>query len=339
MKASKKMNESDVDITENMAFQHNTSCQMISVIIPTKNEGGVLGQCLDSIFSQHVNPIEVIVVDGGSTDNTLDIAKKYDVRIIKEGRFSSPANARNLGAEYAKGDVLLIMDADIILHQDCLKNALRFFKDERIAALLPSDVGHDHSYLEYIQRKWNEGSRTSFSIGFQPAKARTSGLIVFFKKVVFDKIRFDVKYGFGEDDHLSTELEQEFKACGILHAESCKVISHSPHTIRELASRYMWWGRTFPAYFADHANPKTLLNLCGLLMSILVVSVAWVSIALPPARTLFMPILLVFIARISTVCLRSRSVLFFQFAFFDLARSFFFLAGLVQSLFVSKKGR
>jgi len=106
--------------------------ERISVIIPTKNEGDMLESCLKSIFSQSIDPLEVIIVDGGSTDNTLDIAKKFDVKVIEEGKFSSPANARNLGAENAEGEVLLIMDADVILQNDCLKCALKTFEDKDV---------------------------------------------------------------------------------------------------------------------------------------------------------------------------------------------------------------
>ncbi len=311
--------------------------QTISVIIPTKNEEDVIEECLMSIFNQSVNPLEVIIVDGCSTDHTLDIAKKFNVTIIKEGEFSSPANARNVGAENAKGDIILLMDADVLLEHDCLERASEVFMDDNVIAAVPSELGYNHSYLELIQRKWNEGLRTSVNIGLQ--RVTTSGLVAFFRKEVFEKIKFDTAFGFGEDDDFSTRLRKEFDGYKILTAEDCKVIAHSPHTIGELAARYVWWGRTFLAYLGKHINLKSFLNMGSLLLPTLVTFSFFSWLLVPPAGVLFGVLLFLFVLKILIVCIRSRSLLFFQFFFFDLTRSLFFFAGLVQSLFTTKKGR
>jgi len=313
------------------------SYNTVSIIIPTKNEEKVLEECLRSISSQSVCPLEVIVVDGGSTDDTLYIAKRFDVNIVKEEEPSSPANARNLGAEKAKGKILLMMDADTVLHNDCLRHALEIFEDKNVIALLPSIVNQDHSYLELIQRKWNEASRTSMTIGLK--KARTSGFVIFFRREVFGKVKFNTTYGFGEDDDFSTRLEREFKDRKILVAEDCKVISHSPHTIKELAARYMWWGRTFFAYAFRHFGLKSILNMGSLLLPVFVVFTLSIYLLFPQTLPLFISLLSLFIVKITVICLRSRSAFFVQFTIFDLTRSFFFVAGLAQSLFAGRKGR
>jgi len=309
----------------------------MSIIIPTKNEENVLEECLSSIFNQSVCPLEVIIVDGGSTDDTLYIAKRFDVKLVKEEGLSSPANARNLGAERAKGKILLMMDADTVLHNDCLRHALEIFVDKDVIAMLPSILNQDHSYLELIQRKWNEASRTPMTIGLR--KSKTSGFVIFFRKEVFEKIRFNTTYGFGEDDDFSVRLEKEFKDRKILVAEDCKVISHSPHTIKELAARYMWWGRTFFAYAFRHFGLKSILNMGSLLLPVFVVLTLFIYLIFPQILPLFILLLSLFIVKITVICLRSRSSFFVQFTLFDLARSFFFVAGLAQSLFASKKGR
>ena len=318
-------------------MQDEKPFEMISIIIPTKNEEDVLEECLRSIFSQSVNPVEVIIVDGSSTDNTLNIAKKFDVKILKEEGFSSPANARNLGAENAKGDILLIMDADIVLHKDCLKHALEIFNDKNVISVLPSELNLDHSHLELIQRKWNEGSRTSMSIGLR--KAKTSGLVAFFRRKVFERVKFDKTYGFGEDDDFSTRLEKDFEGYKTLVAANCKVISHSPHTIKEFATRYMWWGRTFFAYLYDHFGLKSILNMTSLLLPMFLMFTVFIYPVFPWTGPLCIFLLSLFVIKILVICFRSKSALFIQFVLFDLARSFFFVVGLVQSLFISKKGR
>jgi glycosyltransferase involved in cell wall biosynthesis len=80
-----------------------------SVIIPSKNEEKHIGPLLEDIKYQTSQPIEVILADNESTDRTRDIAREYGIKIIKGGL---PGPARNRGAEVAKGDVLIFLDAD-----------------------------------------------------------------------------------------------------------------------------------------------------------------------------------------------------------------------------------
>jgi len=309
----------------------------VSIVIPTKNEEDMLEKCLKSILAQSSCPLETIIVDGGSTDNTLFIAKKYDAKIIKEGEYSSPANARNVGAQNAKGDILLIMDADIMLHRHCIARALELFRKKNVIAIIPTDLNYNHSYVESIQRKWNEGARTSINIGLRNAKV--SGLVIFIRKKVFEKVRFNTEYGFGEDDDFSMRLEEEFKGSRILVPENCKVISHHPHTFREFATRYIWWGRTFFLYMAKHFCFRSFLNLSSFLLPILVLLSFFTSLMLPNLRIFSITFFSLFIIKIFIICVRSRSMLFLQFAFFDITRSFFFALGLIQSVFTTQKGR
>ncbi|MCM1231281.1 MAG: glycosyltransferase family 2 protein [Ruminococcus flavefaciens] len=86
----------------------------ISVIIPTYNREKTIIRCLDSIFKQTYPVYEVIVVDDGSTDETLNIIKNQysdDVRIIKQ-RHKGAQAARNVGVIAAKGEYIAFLDSD-----------------------------------------------------------------------------------------------------------------------------------------------------------------------------------------------------------------------------------
>lgn len=320
-----------------IVMQGQKSQELISVIIPTKNEGDMLEACLSSVYTQSLSPFEVIIVDGGSTDNTLNIAEKFGAKVIKEQGFSSPANARNLGVKSSRGTILLITDADVILDKDCLKEAVEIFGDKEIIAVLPSEENIDDSYIELLQRKWNQGSRSSAGIGVK--RAVTSGFVVFFRREVLESVNFDTRYGFGEDDDLNTRIQKEFKGCRTVIAPNCRVISHSPHTLKEFGARYKWWGRTFFAYFSKHIGFKSILNLGSLVLPVFVLVLCFASLLSSNLFVFVAVLLALFVARILIVCFRSRSVLFIQFVCFDLARSFFFLVGLLQSLFIKGKGR
>ena len=88
----------------------------VSVIIPIYNAYDFLRPCMDSVLDQTFSDIEIICVDDGSTDHSLDILKEYQkmdsrVRIITETN-AGPALARNLGLKRARGEYVIFLDAD-----------------------------------------------------------------------------------------------------------------------------------------------------------------------------------------------------------------------------------
>lgn len=103
---------------------------MISVIIPTLNEGKYIEATLKALrCSEYAKKFEIIVSDGGSTDATLHIARKY-ARIVTTGRGVS--RGRNAGAAAARGDILLFLDADTLVMPNTLSEIERSFEDRRV---------------------------------------------------------------------------------------------------------------------------------------------------------------------------------------------------------------
>jgi len=102
---------------------------MLSIIIPTLNEEKYLPLLLDSIKKQGFSDYEIIVADAGSKDKTVEIAKKYNCRVIKGGL---PAEGRNNGAKVAKGDLLFFLDADAVLPNNFLRQSLKEFQTKKL---------------------------------------------------------------------------------------------------------------------------------------------------------------------------------------------------------------
>ncbi len=101
----------------------------ISVVIPTYNEQNVIGECVKSLSRQTHRDFEIIIVDDGSTDNTLAIAREIDFDAHKvtilEQKHKGPGAARNLAAKHAKGDILVFVDADMTFDKNFLKMLIK----------------------------------------------------------------------------------------------------------------------------------------------------------------------------------------------------------------------
>ena len=107
----------------------------ISVVIPAYNEEKYLEACLVSLKNQIEKPYEIIVVDNNSSDKTVKIAKKFNVKIIKEAK-QGITPARNTGFNAAKGDIIARIDADTRVQPDWIKRIRGYFeKDPKLLGL------------------------------------------------------------------------------------------------------------------------------------------------------------------------------------------------------------
>ena len=89
----------------------------VSVVIPTYNSGQYLPEALESVLAQTVPPLEIIVVDDGSTDDTADRLHPYlNLITYKFQTNSGVSAARNAGLQLAKGDYVAFLDADDVWH-------------------------------------------------------------------------------------------------------------------------------------------------------------------------------------------------------------------------------
>jgi len=102
-----------------MAGSENTG-PLVTVIIPVYNAEYCIERCLESLFSSEYKNFEVLVVDDCSTDGTIELAEKFDCRIIRQSSNSGAAAARNLGSSEAAGEILFFLDADVFIQSQTL---------------------------------------------------------------------------------------------------------------------------------------------------------------------------------------------------------------------------
>jgi len=109
---------------------------MISVIVPGYNVQATVGACLEALLDQTIprNEYEVIFVDDASSDGTTEIVRRYpDVRLLTLPENRGQANARNVGLEEARGDIILFTDADCVPARNWIEAMRKPFADPDIA--------------------------------------------------------------------------------------------------------------------------------------------------------------------------------------------------------------
>lgn len=106
--------------------------ELVSIIMPIYNEEKYLEQAIKSVKKQTYENWELICIDDGSTDNTMEILNKHKsdkIKIIKLSQNSGTNNARNKGLDIAKGRYIACLDADDYYHKEKLKKQIEFMQN------------------------------------------------------------------------------------------------------------------------------------------------------------------------------------------------------------------
>lgn len=123
--------------------------RIVSVIIPTYNRANYLNDALSSIYRQDYRPLEVIVVDDGSTDETERVVYKWSKDHTEYGFTISyfyqenqgAPSTRNKGLEVAHGEFIKFLDSDDILHENCIRRQISFTKRLEENQIVFGDLG------------------------------------------------------------------------------------------------------------------------------------------------------------------------------------------------------
>jgi len=142
---------------------------MLSIVIPTLNEENYLPRLLNCLKKQKFKDYEIIVADADSKDKTREIAKSFGAKVVKGGEIPY---ARNQAIKFAHGELILSLDADLILPDDFLENALKEFEKRNldVATFCLSPISKElipkilfnilYNYpLQFFEKKWVHGTQ------------------------------------------------------------------------------------------------------------------------------------------------------------------------------------
>lgn len=177
----------------------------LSVIVPARNAEALLPDCLESIVASGVN--EIIVVDGCSTDRTVEIAETYGARVLSDEGAGLPV-ARLLGAEAATSYWVALIDADVVLPDGALAALFGEFIDDGYTALQAGlhSVSTDGDY-------WGEALAHHHRTG---RSRHWFGLVatIFARRSLLE-YGFDGRFSSGEDIDLRWRLQAAGEPIGV----------------------------------------------------------------------------------------------------------------------------
>ena len=223
-----------------------------SVIIPAYNAENTLSNCLQALLEQSTSKdeYEIIVIDDGSKDKTVEVARDWGVKVISQPKLG-PAIARNKGAVEAKGDVLLFIDSDCIADYHWLEEMLKPFSDFNIAGVQGNYKTKQNELIARfaqieIEDRYNIMRRYKY-IDFIGTYAAGYRKDIFIKMGMFDN---SFPIASGEDADFSYRLSQ----CGYKMVFNLKAIVYHKHpsTLKSYLKQKYW-----RAYWRNLAYKKS----------------------------------------------------------------------------------
>ena len=161
----------------------------VSIITPSYNQGKYLEQTIQSVLNQTYSNIEYLVVDGGSTDNSVDIIKKYEEKISYwvSKPDNGQADAINKGFKLAKGDLVCWVNSDDILYPHYVADRVQQFKENPNVDMIYGDVeqGPDTSI-----KRLRKGRQTNIKDMLKYAKCPIPQQSAMWRRGVIEKIGY-----------------------------------------------------------------------------------------------------------------------------------------------------
>ena len=117
---------------------------LVTIVTPSFNQGQFIEETILSVLNQTYKNIQYIIVDGGSTDKTMEVVNKYRDRvdIIIHEKDKGQADAINKGFRLAKGELVGWINSDDILYPDCLESIVELYKRKPEGAIFYSSKSH-----------------------------------------------------------------------------------------------------------------------------------------------------------------------------------------------------
>lgn len=208
----------------------------VSIIIPAFNEEKVVGECLDSLLKQSIKDVEIIVIDDGSTDKTVEKVNKFPVQLLQQSHLG-PGVARNLGAKEAHGEILVFVDADMVFDKKFIENLIKPIVDKKVIGTFSKE--------EYVLNKdnvwskcWNINKNLPLDRMHPIDYPDTQSVFRAILKKEFLKVGGFTPIGYIDDHTIADKLGVQASA-----APDAIFYHRNPESLTEIFSQARWVGK------------------------------------------------------------------------------------------------
>jgi len=243
----------------------------VSVIIPIYNTENYLERCVNSVLTQTHNNLEIILINDGSTDNSLDICKKLadkDKRIIlidKEN--TGVSNTRNIGIEKSSGNYIIFIDSDDLIDKNYISLMLEKMETNNVNVVV-SGITFCDELLNFIKEQLYPVNNKILKFKDIKEDIITTGYFnsvckALYKKEIFKDLRFNEQLKYGEDLLFSFSILYNndiyyIKNCGYFYVQNQNSLTHS--TNLKATSKYIDDNIYVYNKLANYYQDKTIIN-------------------------------------------------------------------------------
>lgn len=236
----------------------------ISVIVPNYNDASRLSKCIRSLLDLNYpkEKLEIIIVDNGSKDNSLQVIKEFPVKLLMEKNIKGSYAARNLGVKNAEREVLAFTDSDCVVDKQWLMNAVKYLAEEDVGGVAGKILGGEPETLVEEHQLLNKALDQSryFKHPYYPFAVTAN---VIYKKIVFDKIGlFETHWISGGDVDFSWRMQIHGKM-KLVYADDCVVYHHhrtSPEGLYLQSKRHIYGACLLNAKYNNKFQTLNELN-------------------------------------------------------------------------------
>ncbi|MFJ3084800.1 glycosyltransferase [Streptomyces sp. NPDC086838] len=215
----------------------------VTVLVPAYNEKKCIANTVRSLLASDY-PVEVIVIDDGSTDGTADIVQRMrlpNVRVVRQRNAGKPA-ALNNGIAHARNDIIVMMDGDTVFEPSTVRELVQPFGDPRVGAVAGNaKVGNRDSligawqHIEYVMG-FNLDRRMYDVLRCMPT---IPGAVGAFRREALERVGGISEDTLAEDTDVTMALHRD--GWRVVYAENARAWTEAPETVQQLWSqRYRW---------------------------------------------------------------------------------------------------
>lgn len=234
---------------------------LVSIIVPTYNEEADIQRTLDALVNQHYKKRQVIVVDGASTDRTVELVATYKdrlaLKVIRQTENKGVASGRNEGIKAASGEILVLLNADVAPEPDFLDKITPHYQNACDYLLVESRVANQEQlYARFIEAEhhflYDGQTSINWTEGFSCRKSAALAVGMFPE---------ELPGAAGEDGVFGGRLEKRFRKV----IDKSIIVPHiAPGNLRDYWRQRLGRGRgiSFRRLYLDKASVRQVQVLC-----------------------------------------------------------------------------